>query len=577
MSARLRRDNPEVDIQNKPQYKYLSPYGDTRLLYYPPGAREKLADSTTPILLVEAEKSALALTAWAERMGRKLLVLAMGGCWSWKGRIGKTIDERGVRVDVKGILRDFHCVDGREVTILLDANAAINPNVQRAEQKLRWALLDGAETPASEFSSKKQWKAASVRICRLPQADGVNGPDDYLGKFDDEAMAAVVDGRLMTGYSCDPNDPRRPIYLSADNRELATVAEEFGAALRGRLYVHGEEIVEPRGSLLQPVKPQTFRTLIAREIACLRHKEKRKDVFVTVLVTMSEAEAAGILASPQFREQLLPITQVNLCRLPILRSAGKVELLPEGYDQATETLTVSTIDYRDDMLLDEAVTLVRDLYDEFEFADGERSLAVTLAGGLTLFTPHLLPEGAHRPCFVVNKNAEGAGATTLARCMTTPVLGTVAFNALPGNQDEMRKLLTSIVCAGKQSLIFDNVSGFLKSPPLEAFLTSPRSGDRGLGGNRLIEAPNLATVYVTGNGLTLSSDMTRRSLQIELHLSYEHAGEREFKRRLDAASPGLEIGANGKRKSLPYRLQKRSANSSNLKHVKFACAKTCRG
>ena len=252
---------------------------------------------------------------------------------------------------------------------------------------------------------------------------------------------------------------------------------------------------------------------------------------------MSEAEAAGILASPQFREQLLPITQVNLCRLPILRSAtGKVELLPEGYDQATETLTVSTIDYRDDMPLDEAVTLVRDLYSEFEFADGERSLAVTLAGGLTLFTPHLLPEGAHRPCFVVNKNAEGAGATTLARCMTTPVLGTVAFNALPGNQDEMRKLLTSIVCAGKQSLIFDNVSGFLKSPPLEAFLTSPRSGDRGLGGNRLIEAPNLATVYVTGNGLTLSSDMTRRSLQIELHLSYEHAGEREFKRSLDAAT-----------------------------------------
>ena len=199
MSARLRRDNPEVDIQNKPQNKYLSPYGDTRLLYFPPGAREKLADPTTPILLVEAEKSALALTAWAERMGRKLLVLATGGCNAWTGRIGKTTGEHGMRVDVNGILSDFHCVDGREVMILFDANAAINSKVQRAEQKLKWALLDGVETPAYEFSSKKQWKAASVRICRWPQADGVNGPDDYLGKFDDEAMAAVVDGRLMEG------------------------------------------------------------------------------------------------------------------------------------------------------------------------------------------------------------------------------------------------------------------------------------------------------------------------------------------------------------------------------------------
>ena len=494
--------------------KYKSAYGDNRRLYYPPGAKEKLQDKTIAMVLVESEKAALSMTACAERLGLRLLVLAMGGCWGWS-MTSRKHNELGVEVDQKGSLWDLCYVEGREVFVLVDANVATNTKVQSAERALKKML--------------RRKKAVRIRTCRLPLIDGVNGPDDYIAQCGDEAMLEVLDGKFS---GRNPDDDRERIELSGNNRELAEVAEEMGAALRGTLYVHGDDVVEPRATHLCPVKPQVFRTLIAQKIACVRKGKNGEEV----IVTMSEAEACGILASPRYREMLWPIERVNICRLPVIRKNGNVELLPEGYDEETATLTVSEVKYRTDMALDDAVKLLRELYSEFEFIDGERSLAVTIAGGMTLYVPHLLPEGALRPCFIVAKNAEGAGATTLVRCMTAPVLGEISFNARPSSDDEMRKLITSIVVAASLSLVFDNVSGVLKSPALEAFLTSTKWRDRRLGSNEMISAPNLATVFITCNGLTISPDMNRRSLLSELHQSYERPGDRKFTKSLDVTT-----------------------------------------
>ncbi len=88
VSYRIRRDYPELE-NRKPKDKYLSAYGCKRTFYYPPNAADLLNDLSVPLVFVEAEKSVLALTAWAQRTGRKILVLGLGGCWGWRGRIGK--------------------------------------------------------------------------------------------------------------------------------------------------------------------------------------------------------------------------------------------------------------------------------------------------------------------------------------------------------------------------------------------------------------------------------------------------------------------------------------------------------
>jgi hypothetical protein len=51
-----------------------------------------------------------------------------------------------------------------------------------------------------------------------------------------------------------------------------------------------------------------------------------------------------------------------------------------------------------------------------------------------------------------------------------------------------------------------------------------------LGANQSIACPNYATVICTANGASVTPDMRRRSLIIELHLSVERAEDRQFKR-----------------------------------------------
>lgn len=176
VTARLRRDNPEIEA-GKARGKYMSAYGDRKHLYFPPGARDKLQNRATPIVLVEAEKSALALTAWAERTGTDLLPIAMGGCWGWRGRIGKTVNSHGERVDEVGPLPDLHRCDARKVYVLLDANVATNPKVGQAQA----ALL-----------AELRKRNCETLVCDLPISDGVNGPDDYIAVCGDDAMAQVL-------------------------------------------------------------------------------------------------------------------------------------------------------------------------------------------------------------------------------------------------------------------------------------------------------------------------------------------------------------------------------------------------
>jgi hypothetical protein len=97
----------------------------------------------------------------------------------------------------------------------------------------------------------------------------------------------------------------------------------------------------------------------------------------------------------------------------------------------------------------------------------------------------------------------------------------------------MRKAITTTVREGSLSLFLDNIKDRrLSSAALEAFLSSPEWKDRLLGKNENFVGPNLATVFATMNGGTISSDMRRRSLFVELHLAEERAEDRLWIRPL---------------------------------------------
>jgi hypothetical protein len=251
VSARLRRDNPEVE-NGKPRNKYVCSYADRKHLYFPPDAAEKLDHVDAVITLVEAEKSVLALTAWAERMGENIVPIGLGGAWGWRGRIGKTVSSNGERVDEVGPISDLAVCRDREVIIALDSNVASNADVRRAERKLITELVA---------------MGARVKIARVPT--GCNGPDDLIGERGDDAMGLVLDGAKLAAEVAaeEASVLVASVKDQKSNIELIREALDAIAAVEDKLErerLTNELSATLRGTISKPVIADEIRGNIAR-------------------------------------------------------------------------------------------------------------------------------------------------------------------------------------------------------------------------------------------------------------------------------------------------------------------------
>jgi len=170
---RVRLDSP-VEGQ-----RYLSEQG-CRHLFFPPIPAEWTSDTSVAVVVVEAEKSALALFAVARRHGRGLLPIAVGGVWGWLRKSGTELTPDGDRVPVTAPSPSLDLLDwrGRQVIEALDSNVLDRKDLQKA----RLAL---AENLAA--------RGAQVFIASIPRRGGVNGPDDLIAVAGDEAALEMLD------------------------------------------------------------------------------------------------------------------------------------------------------------------------------------------------------------------------------------------------------------------------------------------------------------------------------------------------------------------------------------------------
>lgn len=165
--VRLRCFDPNEDAG---QGKYIGNAAEDadRIPYIHPRGWERLKKQEAVPVIVEAEKSVLAIEAWLERAGQDDLVpMAVGGCTGWKSK-------------EHGILPGMRLCEGRKVIVALDSNAATNKTVFAARLKLTAFL---------------QSIGCVVDLATVPSINGkVNGPDDLLGLNDgDERMGQIID------------------------------------------------------------------------------------------------------------------------------------------------------------------------------------------------------------------------------------------------------------------------------------------------------------------------------------------------------------------------------------------------
>ncbi len=177
---RVRRDHPEVENDGTPIAKYVSP-PDRKHLYFVPGCFSQLADTSSPVIVVEAEKSVLAIaeTRLSENRTPRPLIIGTGGCWGWRGVIGKATSADGARVDQKGPIPDLDRITwtSRATIIVL----------MRTSRQIRMC-----KRPDGPFAAELAKRGAKVRIVELPGEDGVNGPDDYIGKHGAAAFFGLI-------------------------------------------------------------------------------------------------------------------------------------------------------------------------------------------------------------------------------------------------------------------------------------------------------------------------------------------------------------------------------------------------
>lgn len=333
------------------------------------------------------------------------------------------------------------------------------------------------------------------------------------------------------------NGPQFKIELPGDDRLVSAFASDLGSALQDcGIYQRGglAFIVNEQENGLELITPQMLRTLVERYLVCYRIKNMG-GTELSFDKTMSESDAKGVLSSQQFIELLPKVEKIASARLPVVRQDGTVELLPLGYDNESLTLTIPTCSYDEALPLPAANKLIHKLLGEFPFADTSRSRAVAVSAMIGLFAAGTIPKGALRPVFFYLANAEGAGKTLLAKCAISPVHGLARTDGDLKDKEETAKELLTAVIEARPYILFDNCKKHLDSPSLEGFATAVEWSGRILGVSKSFCGQNNVTVFITGNGCTVSPDLRRRSLFVELFMKEERAEDRKFQRTMDDA------------------------------------------
>jgi putative DNA primase/helicase len=249
------------------------------------------------------------------------------------------------------------------------------------------------------------------------------------------------------------------------------------------------------------------------------------------------------------RQPPLPILR-RMVSVPVFAPDGSLRLEP-GYSVASgvlyaprpgfvalpvpETVTAEQVTAARNYILQELIT-------DFPFAsDADRDNAVGLL--LLPFARDLI-DGA-TPCHLMDASAPGSGKTLLTDALLWAAIGMPApILTEQRDDDNWSKVITAHLISGKQVATIDNVNKFVNSGSLAAALTATTWDGRVLGGSTLAGMPIRTIWVITGNNVTLSSEMIRRCVRIRLVPKTDHPEELDNFRHVDLRGWCKENQAN---------------------------------
>lgn len=167
--------------------------------------------------------------------------------------------------------------------------------------------------------------------------------------------------------------------------------------------------------------------------------------------------------------------------------------------------------------------IVEEFLGGFPFADdASRANAVAM-----LLTPFLAPMMGAAPLFAVDAPTPGTGKTLLCQAIISVFdPASAAAVAASRESEEWRKLIPGLLLEGGSHVLIDNINFRLDSPELAMAATTGVWRGRRLGSPEVQSVRSRAIWVLTGNNLSLSSELISRTVWVRLDARCARPDER---------------------------------------------------
>lgn len=387
--------------------------------------------------------------------------------------------------------------------------------------------------------------AASVRVARLPgevKASGGEDVRDCLRRANGETAVRLAIANAKP-WEPDPSlngkDARPEVFVTLDEpKVIDDVIQHVGKlgwnddTKEGlRVFVRGgllsgvfasEDIGADARLSIRPLHPSVVRERIVSACQLLKEQGEGDDA-EAVPARPDKWLIDGVAYRGYYGGSMRPLT--GIIHAPTIRQDGSI-LQADGYDETTGLLLQSSDTFppipeqptREDAAA--AIELLNHVVVDFPFQDAADRTAWL---GLVLSLIGRQCVAGCVPLFAITANIRGAGKSKLVDSASIIAYGhTAARKTFTRDNDELRKVITSIALEAVPSVLFDNVDIQMGGASLDAALTGITWSDRVLGSSKTTGSLPMRTVWsATGNNMAFGSDIARRVLPIRLQSSLE--------------------------------------------------------
>jgi hypothetical protein len=376
---------------------------------------------------------------------------------------------------------------------------------------------------------------------QMPNGDA-EAPADSQSETESQAQ---TEPSWPNGVPYSDDELERP-EINTSSRDLPDITTEAINALAAHnfprvLFVRARALVrvvkDDKGHPVIEVLTEDRLRYELAEAAYFTRKIRVKEDWYVVPTPPPAPVVKNINAVRDFERKFLPLSAI--VETPILRPDGTI-LIRRGYDvktglyyQPTDGLVIPPIpEFTTDADIMAAVAVIEDVIGEFPFVT-PAAKANAVGFMLTPIVRAALGPMAVAPLALIDAAAPGTGKGLFMDICAIIATGRTAAPMSPNRSpEEWRKTLFAALRGGRTFLVIDNLEDTLGGESLSQTLTADMVRDRVLGVSEEVAVPNLATWAATGNNITVTGDLIRRTYRV----------------RMDAkvARPGLRSGPDEK-------------------------------